>query len=590
MRMLFLYVWNLYNFCRFRFLLNIVLMIVLGLLEGIGILLIIPLLILAGIIPGMQATSGIAFWFKQLFQHAGIPLNLLVVLAIYTAVNVGQSWLKRYQTILNADIQQAFGVYLGIRLFRAVAHARWQTIMCMAKSDITNVMIMELMRVYSGINYFLQTVAAVFIALIQVAIALMVSPGLTALVIGGAVILFVLLRPLMRESHKVGKEISNLNTELVSALTEQLGGLKEVKSYGMESVQIDNFANTRNMIKDNLIKFNLIQTGTSMYYNIGAAVFISLCLLAAVDVFRLDTQQFILITYVSARLWPRLSSFQSTVQNILMVLPGFKAARDLEEQCLAAQEEAPEEGAATRMELARGVEFSHVTFFYDKERSSYAVQDADFFLPANSTTALVGVSGAGKSTVVDLLMGLLSPGTGRILLDGRPLAENLRAWRNSIGYVPQDPFLFNASIRDNLLWSSPDAPEEEIWAALRSASVDSFVRSLPAGIDTVVGDRGVRLSGGERQRIVLARALLRRPSILVLDEATSSLDSENERRIKLAIEGLRGKLTIVVVAHRISTIRNVDRIFVLEDGRVVEQGDYDTLMEDQNSRFYALAC
>ena len=147
----------------------------------------------------------------------------------------------------------------------------------------------------------------------------------------------------------------------------------------------------------------------------------------------------------------------------------------------------------------------------------------------------------------------------------------------------------NASIRDNLLWACPDATEEGMWEAMRLASVNSFVKSLPDGLDTVVGDRGVRLSGGERQRIVLARALLRRPSVLILDEATSSLDSENEKRIQQAIESLRGKLTIVIIAHRISTIKNADQILVLEQGRILEEGNYRSLMRNKDSRFHALA-
>lgn len=148
----------------------------------------------------------------------------------------------------------------------------------------------------------------------------------------------------------------------------------------------------------------------------------------------------------------------------------------------------------------------------------------------------------------------------------------------------------NATIRENLLWACPDATEEGMWEALRLASIESFVKSLPDGLDTVVGDRGVRLSGGERQRVALARALLRKPSVLILDEATSSLDTENEKRIQQAIESLQGKLTMVVIAHRISTIRNAESILVLEQGRIVERGNYQSLMRKKDSRFYALAC
>jgi ATP-binding cassette subfamily C protein len=589
MGMLLVYIEDLYKYSRVKFVVNILLMIALGLLAGAGVLMIIPLLMLAGIIPGLQATGGMVTRFKQVFQAAGIPLNLLVVLVIYTAINVGQGWLQRYQSILSVNLQQSFGSYLGVRLFRAVAHARWQTLMSITKSDITNVMVTEFLRVYSGISLFLQMTATGFVTLVQIIIAFWISPGLTGLVLGGALVLFIWLQPSVRESRKAGEELSHLNRGLLFNLTEHLNGLKEIKSYGLEPAQIKNFTNTRNMLKDNVEWFNEIQTRTTMYYSIGTAVFISVCLFAALEIFKLNVQQFILISYISARIWPLLSSLQTGAQNIGMLLPGFSAAKALEDRCLAAWEELPAEADGARISLSRGVEFRNVCFCYDGERSKYAVRGVNFTLPAGSTTAFVGVSGAGKSTLVDLLIGLLTSNEGEILVDGEPLAANLPAWRNSIGYVPQDPFLINASIRDNLLWACPEATESESWEALRLASVDSFVRGLPEGLDTMVGDRGVCLSGGERQRIVLARALLRKPCVLVLDEATSNLDSENERRIKLAIEGLRGKLTIVVIAHRISTIRNADRIFVVEDGRIVEEGGYEALIQDKDSRFYALA-
>ena len=589
MGMLVVYIRELYHLSRMKFLVNVLLMVVLGMLEGIGVLMIIPLLIVAGIIPGIQVTSGLTSWLSHFFQNIGMNLSLPLVLLLYTGIIFGQSWLQRYQSMLNFDIQQSFGVFISVRLFRAVAYAEWQLLISRTKSDITHVIISELMRVYNGVNYFLQMIATSIITLMQIVIAIMIAPGLTGLVLASALVLFVSLQGFVRKSRKLGQDLSNLNRDLLFDLTEHLNGIKEIKSYGVESAQVHNFVLTRNMMKNNLIGFNRIQTRISMLYKVGAAVFISLFLFSAIEIFKLNAQEFIVISVISARLWPRLSSFQVGLQNINSVLPAFQAAKELENQCLAARENLPEDGAFSRMELKCGVEFRGVSFYYDSARANYAIEEANFVLPVGTTTAIVGVSGSGKSTLVDLLMGLLTPKKGNILVDGEPLSENLRPWRSSIGYVPQEAFLLNASIRENLLWACPDAAEEGMWEALRLASVESFVKSLPDGLDTVVGDRGVRLSGGERQRIVLARALLRKPSVLILDEATSSLDSENEKRIQQAIESLRGKLTIVVIAHRISTIRNADRILVLEQGQIVEEGNYQSLMKNKDSRFCALA-
>ena len=201
-------------------------------------------------------------------------------------------------------------------------------------------------------------------------------------------------------------------------------------------------------------------------------------------------------------------------------------------------------------------------------------------------TAVVGPSGAGKSTLIDMIMGLLQPERGHILIDNIPLSQsNLLSWRKSISYVPQDPFLFNGSIRENLLMIFPEATDEQIWEALEFAAAADFVRKLPQGLDTLVGDRGIRLSGGERQRIVLARAILRKPSILVLDEATSALDTENERKIQEAIEQLKGKMTIIVIAHRLSTISNADQVIVLDKGRIIQSGEFHQLAKEKKGMF-----
>ena len=590
MKTLFVYIRDLYNLSRIKFLVNLLLMVMLGMLEGIGVLMIIPLLMVAGIIPGMQASSEWALGLDQFFQNIGMTLSLPLVLVLYTGINFGQSWLQRCQAMLNFDIQQNFSVALSIRLFRAVAYAKWQMVMSKTKSDITNVMISELMRVYSGINTFLQMVATALITIIQIIIAFMIAPGLTCSVLVGAFILSIFLRTLFVKSRKMGQDITDLNSELLFDLTEHLNGIKDVKSNGIESAQIHSFIKTRNLMKKNLSGFIKLQTRADMYNKVGAAIFISLFLFSAIEIFNLNPQHLILVSVISARLWPKLASLQMGFLNILTMLPAFQAAKQLESQCLSNQEDLPEDEAFSRMELKRGVEFRNVSFCYEAARTNYALENVKFILPAGTTTAFVGVSGSGKSTLVDLLIGLLTPVKGTVLVDGELLSEHLRPWRNSIGYVPQDPFLLNASIRDNLLWACPDASEDGVWEALRLAAIDTFVSSLPGGLDTVVGDRGVRLSGGERQRIVLARALLRKPSVLILDEATSSLDSENEKRIQEAIENLQGKLTMVIIAHRISTIRNADRILVLEQGRIVEHGNYQSLMKNRTGRFHALAC
>lgn len=237
--------------------------------------------------------------------------------------------------------------------------------------------------------------------------------------------------------------------------------------------------------------------------------------------------------------------------------------------------------------LRRELRLEGVTFAHPGREP--ALRDLSMAIPKGAMIAVVGESGAGKSSLIDLLLGLLEPQSGRVLADGVPLQDlDPVSYRGRLGFVPQDSPLFSGTIRDNLLWAKPDAAEPDLREALARANAEEFVLRLPQGLDTEVGDRGVRLSGGQVQRLALARALVRRPDLLVLDEATSSLDTESERLIQKAVESLSEEVTVVAVAHRLSTVVNADRIFVLEAGRLIEQGSCEELLA-QGGRFRRMA-
>jgi ATP-binding cassette, subfamily C, bacterial len=294
----------------------------------------------------------------------------------------------------------------------------------------------------------------------------------------------------------------------------------------------------------------------------------------------------LLLVFLFYRLVPRLSLLQSVHQMMEGELPAWERLTALTERLEGEREELGSAGEPVR--LARGVRFDDVSFAYEPEHAD-AVSGLSMELAARRTTAIVGPSGSGKSTIADLLMGLTTPRVGRITVDGRPLDESwMRGWRAGIGYVSQDSVLFNDTVLANLRWAAPESTDAQVWDALRLAAADGFVAGLPQGVDTVLGDRGVRLSGGERQRLALARALLRRPALLILDEATSALDAENERRIRDAIRALHGRMTILTITHRLPSVRDADLIHVIEAGRLVESGTFEGLMARRHGRFRRL--
>ncbi|MGY6521867.1 MAG: ABC transporter ATP-binding protein [Mongoliitalea sp.] len=233
------------------------------------------------------------------------------------------------------------------------------------------------------------------------------------------------------------------------------------------------------------------------------------------------------------------------------------------------------------------IQFNHVTFAYPTRVEVDVLQNLNFEVAAGQKVALAGHSGAGKSTIIQLLLKFYDVSQGEILVDNKPLQDwNLKQLRSNIGIVPQEVLLFGGSIRENIAYAKPDATEEEIIEAARKANAWQFITKLPEGLDTLVGERGIKLSGGQRQRVAIARAILKDPAILVLDEATSSLDAESESLVQEALDELMKNRTTIIIAHRLATIRKVDKIYVLSEGKIVEEGSHESLAS-QEEGFYA---
>ena len=358
--------------------------------------------------------------------------------------------------------------------------------------------------------------------------------------------------------------------------SESIAGLKVAKSVGAETRDIAIFNRLARQRADGYLALLRSFAQAKMRLDLSSAALICVLLLVAVEGLGLRGAGLLVLLFVFARIMPRAMALQESAQMFVTGLPAFSSVMQLVDDC-EAEAEVVGAGGSSRIGVGQSVRFESVSYRYTAV-GPLVLDDVSLEIPAGRTIAIVGPSGAGKSTLADVLIGLLRPQAGTIAIDGHPLAEAAGgAWRRSIGYVPQDSFLLHDTVRANLAWARPDASEAAMWDALARASAAEFVRSRAEGLDTVVGDRGVRLSGGERQRLALARALLIEPTVLVLDEATSALDSLNERQILAAVDGLKGHVTVVVITHRLSSIVDAEIIYVLDKGRLVETGTWDAL-------------
>ncbi len=572
------YIRDIYRYSKSKFVLNILFMILDGVTGGIGILMLVPLLSLTGIAGENQLDIPFLNHALISLRSFSDSIQLAMILVIYLALVIVQALISRKLSILNTEIVQGYTKHLRDALYSNLIMAEWFFIAGKKKSDITNTFTNEISRIASGTVFFLRMISQMIVAVFQISIAFLMSVPLTVFVLICGAVIFCFMSKNFKESKKLGGSLRIINQELLSRVTEQLNGVKEVKSYGIEELQRKFFEETTEKTCQNMNRFTLLQSKSTMIYKIGAAIVISLLFYFSVIFLKIEPMALLLIVYIFARLWPLFTSFQNSIQNVLVMIPSYLSLKTLMEELKLNEEGTKSASESTYDKMISGsIRFEEVSFHYDPS-DEFALKNLNFEIPVRSMTAIIGKSGEGKSTIVDLLLGLLKPTEGQITVDGILIdPSNMLRWRQSIGYVPQDPFLFNGTIRENLLRFVPAATEAEIMEALRLSVAYDFVERLPDGIDTVIGDSGVRLSGGERQRIVLARALLRNPEILVLDEATSALDNENEYKIQRAVELLSEKLTIVVIAHRLSTIQNADNIIVIDNGEIMEQGTYQEL-------------
>jgi len=545
--------------------------------EGLGISLFIPLL------QGLDQTNAqtingnfLLRIFNQLFIHFPPNTRLIIIALCILGAVLLKNCLSYSNSILFAWLNSQIGHRLRSDIFNQFLTVNCSFLEGKESGKLMNTLATETWRTSQALGVLVNLIINICTILVFTTLLLLISWQLTILVAVSLGLISVLIQFLTRQVKSLGQQAVEANKTLGSRMWEGFAGMKIIRTFGRESYEQERFDVTSKEVRDTFLKLDMLSGMVNPLSEV-----LSVILLLSILVIVLLQDQTTLPTlltfiFILYRLQPQvkqldsgrvsLVALTSSVEDVMSLL-------DSSDKPYIRSGQIPFEG------LQQAICFKSVTFCYNAHETP-AIQDISICIPRGKTTALVGPSGAGKSTLIGLLYRFYDVTEGEIYVDDCPLQQlNLDAWRSRMALVSQDIHMFSATVRENIAYGRLEATEEEIIAAAKLANAHDFISQFPYAYETKVGDRGVRLSGGQRQRIALARAIVRNPEILILDEATNALDSIAENLIQEALNTLSQNRTVIVIAHRLSTIEQADQIIVMEEGRVSEQGNLQHLLK-----------
>jgi ATP-binding cassette subfamily C protein len=565
----------LWRSARWQLVAALALSMLLSLTEGVSLAMVFPLIALLGG-NGSGSTAAVGPRTQFLFHVLTIGhvprSSWLGAVLVVVLVSVGLlTQLNGMLTTMTVSIILPVRRNLAAEIYEAILHADWTFLTRRKSSDLTHFLTTEMARVGTLASNLIALMSNAMVGLLLLGVAFVYAPLLTVLLLACFGLLIPWQRGAGKAIYRSGRETSVRMGQVFESSMERLQNLKVVKAYGAQDAELKLFTRRYSELIDELIANQWRSVASSRRFQMVSLALLCGLILVGLNTLHLAPAAMLIFLFAFVRATPRVNAVQSKVNEILSDLPAYTHIEAFLAECAANSEAG--DGDAPAPSLTRELTLRRVAFAYGPGLPM-VLDGIDLTLPAGRITAIAGLSGAGKSTVADLAMGLLVPDSGSVEADGESITRaNARSWRRRIGYVSQDTLLFHDTIRANLLWALPSATDAQLAEAIEAASAQ-FVYGLANGIETVVGDRGMMLSHGQRQRIALARALLLKPVLLILDEATNSLDLENEENILNVLKSVSG-VTTLLISHRPSAVRVADRVYVLERGRVKLSGSWD---------------
>jgi subfamily B ATP-binding cassette protein MsbA len=548
-----------------------------ALLEGVGLSFILPVIeIVQDSGNPASESEGIMAVFVMIYQYLDIPFTLGFVIVGVSAI-LTVRWTATFLVRWMRDVVVInYTKEIQKQSFKNALNARVAYFDQEGSDDILNAIVTQ--AEYAGrtirtvINFFEQ----LFLVLMYLVVAFVLAPYLTLftlIFLGGFSILF---RYVIEPGYEVGDRVADGNERVQETAQAGTQGIRDTKLFGLKGELFDDFLDAVNQFANASIKLRRNQQAIESFYNLLTAVSVFVLIYFSIVVAEMSLSALGIFLFAMFRLGPKASNLNSQLYDIENNLPHLvRTQRFIDE--LKRNRESSEEREPVPEEI-QTVEFDDVWFSYDNEE--HVLQGINFKVKKGELVGFVGRSGAGKSTIVSLLARMYEVNQGEIRANDNPINKmDIQAWRERLSVVRQNPFIFNDTLRYNLTIGNRDVSETELERVCEIAKVDEFLCDLSDGYDTLLGDEGVRLSGGQKQRVALARALIKDADILILDEATSDLDSGLEKLVQEAIEEMERNYAIITIAHRLSTVKNADRIYTVENGQISEAGKHDELVE-----------
>lgn len=552
-------------------------------LESFGVAMLIPLIshILQEPLPDAGFITDL---FSSVFNWFGFTTQLRFMLPLIAAIFIARAVALFVSDYIRARISTDFTRTKRHELFNALVRANWPFLLQHKLGHAENTIMVDVGKCTKLMTDSAWTFLQFTTAFIYLVVALTISPSITLVTIGAGAFLIIVFYPMFRRNRRLATEIVTLNKTTAHDVNEHVVGFKAIKAMGLYDTVVSRIDSLFDSFRNVQIRQQIVRSTIAVSAQPAAVVFILSVFSFAFLQPDFHIASFAVVVFLIQRIFLYVERVQSSLLTINESLPNAEVLLSFSEELEHNREK---ERGSKPFSFERSLRFENVCFAYDKDRP--VLSDISLDIPKGNAFAVVGPSGVGKTTIADLILRLITPTSGRIVVDGMPLSDiRLSEWRSRIGYVSQDLFLLNDTIYNNVRFYDDTITAEDVDRALEDAALGDTVRSLLLGMHTNVGERGISLSVGQRQRIVLARALVRKPALLILDEATSALDTESEQAILKAISRLHGKVTVVIIAHRLSTVREADDLIVLDGGRIVESGKPEELLRDTRSHFHKL--